>query len=151
MRRGVLGVRICSLARQDVPACASDFSPSVAAIQKHLGAVEKELEKIGRIAGRQTTDAVATQISDAISTILSEMVDRFRGRNGLRNSAIFVCRHRLDQSPRHIGTSRRCCASRQNQCPLSPRKRTSPRRNPHWCRGIGYRSASPKSLRPARV
>ena len=58
---------------------ASDFSPSVAAIQKHLGAVEKELEKIGRIAGRQTTEAVATtsdQIGDAISTILGEMVDR---------------------------------------------------------------------------
>jgi ElaB/YqjD/DUF883 family membrane-anchored ribosome-binding protein len=60
---------------------ASNFSPSVAAIQKYLGAVEKELEKIGRIAGRQTSEAAATasdQISDAISTILSEMVDRFR-------------------------------------------------------------------------
>ena len=60
---------------------ASNFSPSVAAIQKHLGAVEKELEKIGRIAGRQTSEAAATasdQIGDAISTILSEMVDRFR-------------------------------------------------------------------------
>jgi ElaB/YqjD/DUF883 family membrane-anchored ribosome-binding protein len=60
---------------------ASNFSPSVAAIQKHLGAVEKELEKIGRVAGRQTSEAAATasdQISDAISTILSEMVDRFR-------------------------------------------------------------------------
>ncbi len=60
---------------------ASNFSPSVAAIQKHLGAVEKELEKIGRIAGRQTSEAAATasdRISDAISTILSDMVDRFR-------------------------------------------------------------------------
>jgi ElaB/YqjD/DUF883 family membrane-anchored ribosome-binding protein len=60
---------------------ASNFSPSVAAIQKHLGAVEKELEKIGRIAGRQTSEAAATasdQISDAISAILSEMVDRLR-------------------------------------------------------------------------
>jgi hypothetical protein len=60
---------------------ASDFSPSVTTIQKHLGAVEKELEKIGRIAGRQTSAAAATaadQVGDAISTILSEMVDRFR-------------------------------------------------------------------------
>jgi len=58
---------------------ASDFSPSVAVIQKHLGVVEKELEKIGRIAGRRTSDAAASdQIGDAISTILSEMVDRFR-------------------------------------------------------------------------
>jgi hypothetical protein len=59
----------------------SDFSPSVAVIQKHLGAVEKELEKIGRMAGRQTSEAAAAasdQIGDAISTILSEMVDRFR-------------------------------------------------------------------------
>jgi ElaB/YqjD/DUF883 family membrane-anchored ribosome-binding protein len=59
----------------------SDFAPSVAAIQKHLGAVETELEKIGRMAGRQTSDAAAAaseQIGDPISTILSEMVDRFR-------------------------------------------------------------------------
>jgi ElaB/YqjD/DUF883 family membrane-anchored ribosome-binding protein len=60
---------------------SSDFGPSVAAIQKHLGAVEKELERIGRIAGRQTSDTAAKaseQIGDAISTILSDMVDRFR-------------------------------------------------------------------------
>jgi ElaB/YqjD/DUF883 family membrane-anchored ribosome-binding protein len=60
---------------------SSDFGPSVAAIQKHLGAVEKELERIGRIAGRQTSNVAAKasdQIGDAISTILSEMVDRFR-------------------------------------------------------------------------
>jgi ElaB/YqjD/DUF883 family membrane-anchored ribosome-binding protein len=59
----------------------SNFAPSVAAIQKHLGAVEAELEKIGRIAGGQTSDAAAAasdQIGDAISTILSEMVERFR-------------------------------------------------------------------------
>jgi len=59
----------------------SNFAPSVAAIQKHLGAVETELEKIGRMAGRQTSNAAAAasdQIGDAISTIVSEMVDRFR-------------------------------------------------------------------------
>jgi ElaB/YqjD/DUF883 family membrane-anchored ribosome-binding protein len=59
----------------------SDFAPSVTAIQKHLGAVEKELEKIGRMAGRRTSAAATTaseQIGDAISTILSDMVDRFR-------------------------------------------------------------------------
>ena len=70
---------------------ASDFSPSVAAIQKHLGAVVKDLEKIGRMGGRQTTEAVATasdQISDAISTILGEMVDRFRkGRQAAGDQA----------------------------------------------------------------
>jgi hypothetical protein len=59
----------------------SNFAPSVAAIQKHLGAVETELDKIGRIAGCQTSDAAAAasdQIGDAISTILNEMVGRFR-------------------------------------------------------------------------
>jgi ElaB/YqjD/DUF883 family membrane-anchored ribosome-binding protein len=59
----------------------SDFAPSVTAIQKHLGAVEKELEKIGRIAGRRTSAAAASasdQIGDAISTILSDMVVRVR-------------------------------------------------------------------------
>jgi ElaB/YqjD/DUF883 family membrane-anchored ribosome-binding protein len=59
----------------------SNFAPSVAAIQKHLGAVETELEKIGRMAGRQTSDAAvaaSNQIGDALSTILSEMVERFR-------------------------------------------------------------------------
>ena len=59
----------------------SEFAPSVAAIQKHLGAVEKELERIGRITGRQTSDMAVKagdQIGDALSTILSEMVDRFR-------------------------------------------------------------------------
>ena len=59
----------------------SNFAPSVAAIQKHLGAVETELENIGRMAGRQTSDAAAAasdQIGDAISTIVSEMVERFR-------------------------------------------------------------------------
>jgi ElaB/YqjD/DUF883 family membrane-anchored ribosome-binding protein len=59
----------------------SDFAPSVAAIQKHLGAVEKELERIGRIAGRQTSTAAANaseQIGDAISSIMSDMVERLR-------------------------------------------------------------------------
>ena len=60
---------------------SSDFGPSVTAIQQHLGAVEKELEKVGRIAGRRTSVAAtgaAEQIGDAISTILGDMMDRFR-------------------------------------------------------------------------
>jgi len=60
---------------------SSDFGPSVTAIQQHLGAVEKELEKVGRIAGRRTSVAAtgaAEQIGDSISTILGDMMDRFR-------------------------------------------------------------------------
>jgi ElaB/YqjD/DUF883 family membrane-anchored ribosome-binding protein len=59
------------------------FGPSVAAIQKHLGAVEGELEKIGRIAGRRGTAAASAagqQIGEAVSTFLSDMIDRFRER-----------------------------------------------------------------------
>jgi len=60
---------------------SSTFGPSVSAIAQHLGAVEKELEKVGRLAGRRTSTAALAagdQIGDAISTILSEMLDRFR-------------------------------------------------------------------------
>ena len=59
----------------------NEFGPSVTAIQQHLGAVEKELEKIGRVAGRRTSiaaSAASDQIGDAISSILSDMLDRFR-------------------------------------------------------------------------
>jgi ElaB/YqjD/DUF883 family membrane-anchored ribosome-binding protein len=70
---------------------SSAFGSSVAAIQKHLGAVEKELEKIGRIAGDRTSAAAATasnQVGDAISTILNEMVERFRrGRQAASDQA----------------------------------------------------------------
>ena len=60
---------------------SSAFRPSVTAIQKHLGAVEKELEKMGRIAGGRGTAAAAAfgdQIGDAISSILGDLLDRFR-------------------------------------------------------------------------
>jgi ElaB/YqjD/DUF883 family membrane-anchored ribosome-binding protein len=63
---------------------SSAFGPSVTAIQKHLGAVEKELEKMGRIAGGRGSAAAAAasdQIGDSISSIssiLGDMLDRFR-------------------------------------------------------------------------
>jgi ElaB/YqjD/DUF883 family membrane-anchored ribosome-binding protein len=60
---------------------SSAFGPSVTAIQKRLGAVEKELEKMGRIAGGRgsaATAAASDQIGDSISSILGDMLDRFR-------------------------------------------------------------------------
>jgi ElaB/YqjD/DUF883 family membrane-anchored ribosome-binding protein len=60
---------------------SSDFSPSVDAIQKHLVAVEKELEKIGRTAGRRggaAASAAGEQIGDALFSLVSDMIDRFR-------------------------------------------------------------------------
>ena len=104
------------------PHRASDFSPSVAAIQKHLGAVEKELEKIGRIAGRQTTEAVATtsdQIGDAISTILSEMVDRFRkGRQAAGDQAGRLGNQALDLGAKYGSNALQRVASEAEHRPL---------------------------------
>ena len=59
---------------------SSAFGPNANAIQKHLGAIEKELETIGRIAGRRGTaaaSAASEQIGDAVSSIVSNMIDRF--------------------------------------------------------------------------
>jgi hypothetical protein len=64
---------------------SSVFAPRISVIEGHLRALEKELEKVGRGAGRRTSAAASAagdQLSDAITTILSEMVDRFR--NGRR-------------------------------------------------------------------
>ena len=101
---------------------ASNFSPSVAAIQKRLGAVEKELEKIGRIAGRQTTEAVATasdQISDAVSTILSEMVDRFwKGRQAAGDQAGRLGNQALDLGAKYGSDALQRVASETEHRPL---------------------------------
>jgi ElaB/YqjD/DUF883 family membrane-anchored ribosome-binding protein len=101
---------------------ASDFSPSVAAIQKHLGAVEKELEKIGRIAGRQTIDGVATasdQISDAISTILSQMVDGFRkGRQAAGDQAERLGNQALDLGAKYGSNALQRVANEAEHRPL---------------------------------
>ena len=84
---------------------SSDFAPSVAAIQQHLGAVEKELEKIGRIAGRRTSAAAAgatEQIGDAVSTLVSDMMDRFRqGRQTASDQAGRLGNQALDLGARY--------------------------------------------------
>jgi ElaB/YqjD/DUF883 family membrane-anchored ribosome-binding protein len=101
---------------------ASDFSPSVAVIQKHLGAVEKELEKIGRIAGRRTSDAAVAasdQIGNAISTILSEMADRFRkGGQAAGDQAGRLGNQALDLGAKYGGDALRRVASEVENRPL---------------------------------
>ena len=60
---------------------SSEFASSVAAIQKHLGAVEDELENVGRIAGQRGYAAASDageRVGDALTSILSDIVDRFR-------------------------------------------------------------------------
>ena len=60
---------------------SNSFGPSVSAIQKHLGAVERELETIGRVAGRRgsaTASAAGAQIGEAVSATLSDLIERLR-------------------------------------------------------------------------
>ena len=101
---------------------ASDFSPSVAVIQKHLGVVEKELEKIGRLADRQTSEAAAAatdQIGDAISTILSEMVDRFRkGGQAAGDQAGRLGNQALDLGAKYSSDALKRVASEAENRPL---------------------------------
>jgi ElaB/YqjD/DUF883 family membrane-anchored ribosome-binding protein len=100
----------------------SDFAPSVAAIQKHLGAVEKELERVGRMAGRQTSAAAATasdQIGDAISTILNEMVDRFRkGGQAASDQAGRLSNQALDLGAKYGSDALARVASQAEKRPL---------------------------------
>jgi hypothetical protein len=70
---------------------SSSFDPSVTAIQHHLGAVEQELKKIGRRAGRRGSIAASVaneQVGDTISSVFSDLLERFRwGGNEARNQA----------------------------------------------------------------
>jgi ElaB/YqjD/DUF883 family membrane-anchored ribosome-binding protein len=101
---------------------SSAFGPSVAAIQKHLGAVEKELEKIGRIAGDRTSAAAATasdQIGDAISTILNEMVERFRqGRQAAGDQAGRLSDQALNLGAKYGSDALQRAASEVEERPL---------------------------------
>jgi hypothetical protein len=100
----------------------SDFAPSVAAIQKHLGAVEKEMKKIGRMAGRRTSAAAATasdQIGDAISMILSDMMDRFRrGGQVAGDQAGRLGNQALDLGSRYGSDALQRVASQAEERPL---------------------------------
>jgi ElaB/YqjD/DUF883 family membrane-anchored ribosome-binding protein len=63
---------------------SNSFAPSVTAIQNHLGAVEKELEKIGRVASRRgsaAASAAGAQIGEAVSATLSDLIERLRDRS----------------------------------------------------------------------
>jgi ElaB/YqjD/DUF883 family membrane-anchored ribosome-binding protein len=101
---------------------SSAFGPSVAAIQKHLGAVEKELETIGRIAGDRTSAAAATasdQIGDAISTILNEMVERFRqGRQAAGDQAGRLSNQALNLGAKYGSDALQRAASEVEERPL---------------------------------
>ena len=61
---------------------SSAFAPNISALEGRLHALEKELEKIGRIAGRRASAGVSAagdNIGDAIASAVTEIVDRFHG------------------------------------------------------------------------
>jgi hypothetical protein len=60
---------------------SSEFDPRVAAIVNHLRAVERELARFGKSAGRSATASASTagdQIAEVIGPLLNEIGNRFR-------------------------------------------------------------------------
>src|ERR1700676_1656358 len=60
---------------------ASAFDRNVSALEGRLHALENEIEKLGRSAGRRASAGVSVagdQIGDAIATAVNEIVGRFR-------------------------------------------------------------------------
>jgi hypothetical protein len=59
----------------------SAFATNVSAIEGRLRALENELERIGRMAGRHTSAGMSVagdHVGDAIASAVTEIVDRFR-------------------------------------------------------------------------
>src|SRR5690242_8461971 len=57
-------------------------APDLSTIERRLRAIESDLERYGRKAGRRASSglsAAGEQIGDAVSPILSEIADRIRG------------------------------------------------------------------------
>jgi ElaB/YqjD/DUF883 family membrane-anchored ribosome-binding protein len=60
---------------------SSAFATNVSAIEGRLRALENELERIGRAAGRHTSAGMAAasdRVGDAIASAVTEIIDRFR-------------------------------------------------------------------------
>jgi hypothetical protein len=60
---------------------SSAFATKVSAVEGRLRALENELERIGRTAGRHTSSgmsAAGDHVGDAIASAVTEIVDRFR-------------------------------------------------------------------------
>jgi len=65
---------------------STEFDPRISAIAGHLRAIEKELGRMGKSAGRRASASASVagnQIADAIGPILSEIADSFRGGQSL--------------------------------------------------------------------
>ena len=122
MRRGVLGVRICSLARQDVPTSCIRFLSQRCGYPEAFGRCGEGTGKDRSNCRAPDAEAVATagdQISDAISTILSEMVDRFRkGRQAAGEQAGRLGNQALDLGAKYGSNALQRVASEAEHRPL---------------------------------
>jgi ElaB/YqjD/DUF883 family membrane-anchored ribosome-binding protein len=71
---------------------ASAFDRNISALEGRLHALEKQIDKLGRSAGRRASagmSATGDQIGDAIAAAVNEIVDRFRsGRRLAEDEAI---------------------------------------------------------------
>jgi ElaB/YqjD/DUF883 family membrane-anchored ribosome-binding protein len=71
---------------------SSAFDRNISALEGRLHALENEIEKLGRKAGRRTSAGVSAawdQIGDAIAVAVNEIVDRFRsGRRVAGDEAV---------------------------------------------------------------
>jgi ElaB/YqjD/DUF883 family membrane-anchored ribosome-binding protein len=97
---------------------SSEFEPSVAAIVDHLRAIEKELGKLGRKAGRHAVgnaSAAGDQIADAITPILSDLADGFRRG---RRAAVGGAAKLGDEATRISSAAARRAADQVAQRPL---------------------------------
>ena len=125
---------------------SSSFGPSVNAIQNHLGAVEKELEKIGRIAGRRgsaAASAAGEQIGETISTVLSDMIERFRARGEAASDRAARLGSQALKLGAGYGSDALCAGKRPGRRPPAARaRRRLGHRRPDRRRGAGqYQSA----------
>ena len=101
---------------------SSTFDPSVTAIQQHLGAVEQELKKIGRIAGRRgsrAASAATEQVGDTISSVLGDILERFRwGKRAAINHAAHLGNGAADLGLRYSNTALARISAQVENTPL---------------------------------
>src|ERR1700682_4820782 len=70
---------------------SSAFAPSISAIEGRLRALEKEIDRVGRKAGRRASDNVSAagdHVGDAIASAVTEIVNRFRSGRRLAGDEV---------------------------------------------------------------
>src|SRR5262249_34336353 len=67
----------------------SAFASNIAAIQDRLHDLEREIERVGRMAGQRTSSGVsaAGHLGDAIASAVTDVIERFGGSRRLAGDA----------------------------------------------------------------